>query len=771
MKKIGIKLADGTFFPILEEGSPGKKEINLTTVKDNQTKVKLDLYRSEKSSIDEAEYLDTLEISKMKKHPNGEPNIGLEISLDENNELSAKIVDKESGAESQFSISLLSKTKNEKNSATENSDEGVALADLPDLDFGAEEAVENDTTLDTLSNSDLSALEEGASEENDGATVEETADTAAGEEESLADDLPSLDEIDLSLSESSEQEDTVTDEALSDSDLSALEGSASEENDAATVEETADTAAGEEETIAEGLPSLDEIDLNLPESSEQEDAVTDEALSDSDLSALEGSASEENDVATVEDAADTAGGEESLADDLPSLDEIDLSLPESSEQEDTLTEETLSLDGDLSLEEGASKENDVEETADTVAGEEESLVDDLPSLDEIDLSLPESSEQEDAIADETLSDSDLSALEEGASEENDVVETVDTAVGEEKSLADDLPSLDEIDLSLPESSEQEDAISDETLSLDDDLSLEEDASQEAAPMDDETSSLEEADLDLPDLDFGAEDSAENDTTLDTSSDSDLSDLDLPDLSFDEPDFFETKNEIQDDAAANDNLNFSDMNFEMPNFDDTNFSSSQEKSSAENSSDSFSDTSLPPAGALDFSDLYDDEKTYNEDSQEKNQKFPVIVCVVCAIICVLALLAILFVAPSRFNLSGKNQTQDLAQELTEDSSIEQDNSELPPPPPPEPVAQVAPPAKEDEIVVIEETKNVVPDFPPPQEKSAPKEIVYKVKWGDTLWDLSAAYYKNPWLYPKIARYNNIKNPDYIIAGSTIRIPEE
>ena len=761
MKKIGIKLADGTFFPILEEGSPGKKEINLTTVKDNQTKVKLDLYRSEKSSIDEAEYLDTLEISKMKKHPNGEPNIGLEISLDENNELSAKIVDKESGAESQFSISLLSKTKNEKNSAAENSDEGVALADLPDLDFGAEDSTENDTTLDTLTDSDLSALEGNVSEENDGAMVEETADTVADGEESLADDLPSLDEIDLSLPESSEQEDAVTDNTLSDSDLSALEESASEET--ASVEdtvETADTVAGEEESLAEDLPPLDEIDLSLPESSEQEDAVADETLSlDDDLSLEEGAPQE---ATSLEETA--AGEEESFGDDLPSLDEIDLSLPESSEQEDAVLDETLS-DSDLSALEGSASEEtaSVEETA---AGEEETLADDLPSLDEIDLSLPESSEQEGVLTDEALSD-----LEEGAFEENDVEETADTAGGEEESFAEDLPSLDEIDLSLPESSEQEDAISDEALSLDDDLSLEEDAPQEVAPMDGETSLLEETDLDLPDLDFGAEDSAENDTTLDTSSDSDLSDLDLPDLSFDEPDFSETKNEIQDDSAANDNLNFSDMNFEMPNFDDTNFSSSQEKSSAENSFDSFSDTSLPPAGALDFSDLYDDEKTYNEDSQEKNQKFPVIVCVVCAIICVLALLAILFVAPSRFNLSGKNQTQDLAQELTEDSSIEQDNSELPPPSPPEPVAQVAPPAKEDEIVVIEETKNVVPDFPPPQEKSAPKEIVYKVKWGDTLWDLSAAYYKNPWLYPKIARYNNIKNPDYIIAGSTIRIPEE
>ncbi|MDE5775943.1 MAG: LysM peptidoglycan-binding domain-containing protein, partial [Treponemataceae bacterium] len=168
---------------------------------------------------------------------------------------------------------------------------------------------------------------------------------------------------------------------------------------------------------------------------------------------------------------------------------------------------------------------------------------------------------------------------------------------------------------------------------------------------------------------------------------------------------------------------------------------------------------------------DDENDYTENSQDKNQKFPVVVCVVCAIICVLALLAILFIAPMRFNSFDKNQLQDLAQEKPQDFSSEKTVSELPPPPP-EPVAPIAPPAKEDEIVVITETKNVVPDFPPPQEKkSEPKEIVYKIKWGDTLWDLSATYYKNPWLYPKIAHYNNIKNPNYIVAGSTIRIPEE
>ncbi|WP_010253495.1 Hsp70 family protein [Treponema primitia] len=47
--------------------------------------------------------------------------------------------------------------------------------------------------------------------------------------------------------------------------------------------------------------------------------------------------------------------------------------------------------------------------------------------------------------------------------------------------------------------------------------------------------------------------------------------------------------------------------------------------------------------------------------------------------------------------------------------------------------------------------------------------YKIRWGDTLWDISEAFYRNPWLYPRIARFNNIRNPDRIISGTTIRIP--
>ncbi|MDR0561826.1 MAG: LysM peptidoglycan-binding domain-containing protein [Spirochaetaceae bacterium] len=49
------------------------------------------------------------------------------------------------------------------------------------------------------------------------------------------------------------------------------------------------------------------------------------------------------------------------------------------------------------------------------------------------------------------------------------------------------------------------------------------------------------------------------------------------------------------------------------------------------------------------------------------------------------------------------------------------------------------------------------------------VPYKIRWGDTLWDISEAFYRNPWLYPRIARFNKIRNPDLIISGTTIRVP--
>jgi hypothetical protein len=105
-------------------------------------------------------------------------------------------------------------------------------------------------------------------------------------------------------------------------------------------------------------------------------------------------------------------------------------------------------------------------------------------------------------------------------------------------------------------------------------------------------------------------------------------------------------------------------------------------------------------------------------------------------------------------------------------------------PPAGQAQASPPETPPAPPPVIQAPDSPPPAPPPVSRqrpvppvasykvptTIPKEgAVYRIRWGDTLWDISEAFYRNPWLYPRIARFNNIRNPDLIISGRTIRIP--
>ncbi|HUW42450.1 MAG TPA: Hsp70 family protein [Rectinemataceae bacterium] len=100
---------------------------------------------------------------------------------------------------------------------------------------------------------------------------------------------------------------------------------------------------------------------------------------------------------------------------------------------------------------------------------------------------------------------------------------------------------------------------------------------------------------------------------------------------------------------------------------------------------------------------------------------------------------------------------------------------PPPPPAAPAPAVQPPAPTAPAETPQAAAPVAP-APKPVVKPAAKVAAgkrpgmnYRIKWGDTLWNLSYAFYRNPWYFAKIARVNKIRNPDLIIAGRTIWIP--
>lgn len=63
-----------------------------------------------------------------------------------------------------------------------------------------------------------------------------------------------------------------------------------------------------------------------------------------------------------------------------------------------------------------------------------------------------------------------------------------------------------------------------------------------------------------------------------------------------------------------------------------------------------------------------------------------------------------------------------------------------------------------------------DIPGPSGVEA-DSIEYRIRRGDTLWDLSETFYGTPWLFPELADANEISNPNLIYAESELEIPEE
>lgn len=110
--RIGIKTANGSFFPILGAEGPGKgptarKRLVLTTVRDNQTRVQIDLYRASESAADvPGDYIGSLVVEHLAPAPKGEPDIELTIGVDADGNLNSTATDKSSGEYQSLSVEL-----------------------------------------------------------------------------------------------------------------------------------------------------------------------------------------------------------------------------------------------------------------------------------------------------------------------------------------------------------------------------------------------------------------------------------------------------------------------------------------------------------------------------------------------------------------------------------------------------------------------------------------------------------------------------------------
>ncbi len=600
MKTIGIKLADGTFYPILKEGEAQNHTLDVTTVKDNQTKVQIDLYRSETASMDDAEYVDTLEVTKLNPHPNGEPTLHLSLNLDENNELTAKVLDDETGEKSETQVSLVNRTLAER----ENTEPDFTLAET------------------AIGENELSALEaeETKPEPNPFATEDFSFDT-------FEDEPPA---------------------------------------------EDADKPAAEADDF-----NLDDITLDLPPL--DLDDVADKT--------------EDTAAQTADEPAITAIPAEPTDSDDFSLDDIPLDLPDFDEPEMT-TEETVAEPADDSTAELA----------------------DLPDFDDDTFAQTEITETE--PADDDAGEPDFSYLSDDTAETESADEPATAETPEDSFDLPDFGNLDDGDFTA------------------DDTIIEENATDDTAP-ETETESADTATAD----DMFAE--------LDeTKADDEIAAIALPDF---------------DETSDSDSTAVADDDFDTA-----------ASAAAASSAMDFSDLYDKETMAGKHSTLYDDEET---DETVKKTRVPVTICVICAIICIIATLLVLFVIPSKYNWKNWSKhsrnadgewispVKEIPLDLTPVPQDPVDDSDWAVPSP------IAPEAEEDKIVVAPQPELVVPAPLPAEKPKTTGDIRYRIKWGDTLWDISEAYYKNPWRYPRIARYNNIKNPDLIISGTDILIPEE
>ena len=643
--KIGIKLADGSFYPILEEGKPQTQKIELTTVRDDQTTVQLDLYRSSSDNMEDAEYVDTLLVENLLPRPKETPTLNLKIEIDLENVLSASIEDCESGEHSETKVSLV----------TLDSSERTIVPDFSMIDSESSDNEDSDSFVDEFANN------EDIQEDVLASDVSETDDLNL-------DDFGDVDEL-LSEEVNSVEENTDFDE--SELQMNAL--------------------VQDEPTV---------------------DVVTDDVI--------------ENDV--IEDNLEV---ENNFITEEPTIAPVD-DMPSFEEETDSEVSDELGEMPDL--DDMPSFEEETETEISDELGEMPGL-DDMPSFEE---------ETETEISDELNEMPDLDDM--PSFEEETETETSDEL--NEMPGLDDMPSFEE---------ETDSEISDELGEMPDiDIPVENDISESNSFMNDSILGESNFDNDLTssDNDFETENSDFSEESFPdfsdiptTQTDNDESDLDKDDGLFGIGNDY---GNIGDDMDIDDDMLESDA-----------FASDIDTSG--NLDDSI------PSPDLSFSDLYVDTDNDNDCPEKKRCSIPVLICSICAVVCVIALLLIMFLTPSK--IKGKEEISSDSIWQKEESLVEE---VAPVPVPTEPIVEenksdilVEEQAKEDEIVIVE-----APVVTPKEPEVVPeklKGVEYKIKWGDTLWDIAGTYYKNPWLYKFIADYNNLENPDYIISGTIITIP--
>lgn len=132
-EKIGIKLADGRFYPILNIGRPKKRRVILTTASNDQERAQIDLYRGYDDAMEGATYVGSVILEELA--PAGEEReIELVVGHDEDGTVSARATESVSGNYQSLSVSLEAMPEEDR-------------LELPDFEEELDEDLDFDTEL------------------------------------------------------------------------------------------------------------------------------------------------------------------------------------------------------------------------------------------------------------------------------------------------------------------------------------------------------------------------------------------------------------------------------------------------------------------------------------------------------------------------------------------------------------------------------------------------------------------------------------------------
>ncbi|MFW5828469.1 MAG: hypothetical protein ACOCU4_10265 [Alkalispirochaeta sp.] len=165
MARIGIKLADGSFYPILEDETRQKKRLILTAARDGQTSAQIDVLRRDESS---EQYVGCLVLEDLPAE--GSTELELVVGLDDAGNIEARISDTAGTQYQSLSVNLETLTSAESFSLPDgDTDEaGGSLGDITGVD-----SLE-DIGLPDFDNDDVQEAVEDALPAGNGFTADES---------------------------------------------------------------------------------------------------------------------------------------------------------------------------------------------------------------------------------------------------------------------------------------------------------------------------------------------------------------------------------------------------------------------------------------------------------------------------------------------------------------------------------------------------------------------------------------------------------------------